>query len=272
MDPTIILSNGTDITYTDIDVSSIVGVGTVVVSLRIVEKSGILGTQVWIRRKGDVTEITPYRLIDNGSQFIETSVDSNYKFQYKTDGAIDIYVNGFFTSAILATNTSGSTGETFPVSISEIVEVLNGSGPDSGGDYSIFGMKVHEPTLSRIITVTNNRIFNLVGVGYWTNSVNLTTIKGTVRDFSILRLLKTLAGTSIHQHYNYTIGGFNVQKPAVSQIKEMIEEYKIECRSWMKQLLVRGTVKAQTGLSLSIINEDPNSSGIQYIDYDVPNL
>ena len=106
MDPQLIINEGTVTDWTDVDTSSLVGVGTTIVSLRIIEKSGILGTQVWVRRNGDTTEVTPYRLIDNGSIFIETSIDSNYTFQYKTDGTIDIRVTGFFSSSIPITITN----------------------------------------------------------------------------------------------------------------------------------------------------------------------
>lgn len=100
MDPTIILSNGVSTDWTDVDTSSLVDTRTTDLSLYIVEKSGTLGTKVWIRRKGDTSEVEAFRLIDNGSLNVWTSVNDDYIFQYKTDGMIDIYINGFLKNRI----------------------------------------------------------------------------------------------------------------------------------------------------------------------------
>ncbi len=271
MDPTIIVTNGSVTDWTDVDVSSVVGVGTVNIVLRIVEKSGILGTQVWVRRKGSTAEVPAYRLIDNGSISAETSVDSNYKFQYKTDGIVDIYVVGYLTSEIVPTDVSGLTGETFPVSVSEIVQLLNGTGPDGNSQYTIFGERIYGTMIDRAISISNNYIYMLLGADttVWAEAGRQTVIKGAIRDFAILRVLATACGVSIPTHYNYTAGGLNIQKPVVSQLRQMLDMYIYSCKRWQRLLLTTHGVSAQTDLVLVPINEqNPPSSTPTQVTYD----
>ncbi len=103
----------------------------------------------------------------------------------------------------------------------------------------------------------------------WVLANNQTVIKGAVRDFSALRVLATLAGISIPTHFNYSSGGLNVQKPVVSQLKQMIELYMISCRQWQKILLRRGFVLKQTDLTFLPINENPVGSGNTFVTYDI---
>lgn len=270
MDPIILVTNGTATTYTDVDASSYIAADSTTVLLRIVEKSGTLGTQVWLRKNGNSEDLTPYRLIDNGSTNAWVDVSAGV-FEYKTDGTVDIYVTGYLTTTVQPTVTDGLSDETFPVSISEIIYLLNGSGPNSSNEYTIFGEKIHRNSISMCISVSNNYIFLLTGANSttWTTAANQTKIKGAVRDFAIFRLLATLAGVSIPTHYNYSMGGLQVQKPVVSQLKQMLEVYNESCRQWLKILLTRYVVEKQTDLTVELINEEEDDSGITFVSYDM---
>ncbi len=271
MDPVIYVADGNATDWTDVDVSAL-ATGITNVTLRIVEKVGTLGTQVWIRRNGDTAVVAPYRLIDNGSIEASTSVTSGV-FEYKTDGQIDIYVNNYLTSVIEPSTVSGLTGETFPVSVSEIVNLLNGTGPTNGA-YTIFGMSIYSTMIDTAISISNNYLYMLLGADSteWAVAANQTKIKGAIRDMAVLRILGTCAGVAIPTHFNYSAGELTVSKSPNPALNQMIQMYQASVKMWMRILLGKNWTAVGTQTDMTYTNPIYNpDSGYNEITYDAQN-
>jgi len=156
-----------------------------------------------------------------------------------------------------------------------ILGTLGASGPDSNGNFTLFGMLIHQNVAESIVRQCYNYTTELVGESTMVLTDNSTVrkVEGFVSNYSALRILGILNGVVITTHFNYTSGGLNIQKPAVSQMKALMDVYSWECRRWQKLLLTRGIVSKQTDLNMSIINEqEPTGSGITVITFDSVNL
>ncbi len=172
--------------------------------------------------------------------------------------------------------TGQSTNDIFKRTVTavDVLGTLGASGPSSTGDYTVFGMAINQAVAEAIVRQCYNYTTELVGESRMVSSLgtDVRPINGFISSYSALRILGILAGVSITTHYNYTSGGLNIQKPAVSQIKAMLDLYSWETRRWSKILLTRAHVETQTDLDMSVINETSNKSGVTYISYDYPNL
>lgn len=156
-----------------------------------------------------------------------------------------------------------------------VLGTLGANGPDSNNDYTLFGMKINQNVAQSIVEQCYNYTTELIGESAIIQTDNSTVRKvtGFVTNYSALRILGILAGVSITTHFNYSAGGLNIQKPAVGQIRAMLDMYSWETRRWSKLLLTRSRVSTQTDMDMSIINEqEPEGSGIAIITYDAKNL
>lgn len=144
----------------------------------------------------------------------------------------------------------------------------------STSTYKIFGMTVPITTISMAIENAFDYTSELMGDSAMIEVTNFRKIKLFCADYATLRVLDVLNGVAIHTHYNYSSGGFNVQKPVIGQMAAMIEEYRQKVKRGQKLILTRG--KVDTGpvnMDVSIINERaPQGSGVEIVTYDAPNL
>lgn len=151
---------------------------------------------------------------------------------------------------------------------------LGALGPDSSGNYELFGMAIHQNVAESLVRQVYNYTTELVGEPKMisTLAADIRQLSGFITSYSALRILGVLSGVAITTHYNYSSGGLNIQKPVVGQMKAMLDLYGWETRRWQKLLLTRSHVGTQTDLDLSVINETSADSGITYVSYDYPNL
>jgi len=156
-----------------------------------------------------------------------------------------------------------------------LMSSMGATGPVSG-QYTIFGMAIHQNTVEALVSQAYDYTTELIGEGaiVATDTSTVRKIKGFISSYAAIRILAVLTGTSITTHFNYTSGGLNIQKPAVSQMAAMVVQYTAENNRWRKLLLTRAIVTTTTAdLQLSIINEaDPIGSGIQRVSYDFPGI
>jgi hypothetical protein len=180
-------------------------------------------------------------------------------------GVSDINLTGQATNDILSRTITGIN----------ILNTLGAIGPDSSGLYLLFGMKVHQNTAEAITRQCYDYCTDLIGESamVMTDSSSIRKINGFVSNYAALRILAILAGVSITTHFNYTSGGLNIQKPAVSQIAALLAHYSWETRRRQKILLTRGIVGIQVDLQMDMLNEaSPIGSGIQKITFDFPSI
>ena len=150
-----------------------------------------------------------------------------------------------------------------------VLGTLGAIGPDSCGNYSIFGMAISQQVAEKAVEQSYNYAEALIGETKMTDSAYAYRVEGFVSDFSALRILAILCGISIPSHFNFSAGGLNVQKPVVGQMKQTIDMYMYSCKRWQKMLLTRGIMNKQTDLSMYPLNEySPALSGNVYITYD----
>ena len=229
---------------------------------------------------GSYTEITTGsgQAIADSTYFDVTGTSSHwYKIRFY-DSVNGVYSD--YSAALQGEADTVLTGQTTndifkrTVSAVDVLGTLGASGPDSSGNYSIFGMSINQAVAEAIVRQCYNYTTELVGEARMVSSVStdIRPINNFISSYSSLRILGILAGVSITTHYNYTSGGLNIQKPAVSQIKAMLDLYSWETRRWSRILLTRSHVETQTDLDMDIINETETDSGITYISYDYPNL
>lgn len=192
------------------------------------------------------------------------SVASGYSESLQ--GTTELVITGQATNDILKRTITGVN----------ILGSLGASGPDTDGNYNLFGMKIHQNVAEATVRQCYNYCTELIGESRMvlTDNNSVRQIEGYITSYAALRILGILAGVSITTHYNYTLGGFNVQKPAVSQIAAMMDLYRDETKRWSKVLLTRGiATTGPTNLSLAIINEQaPQGSGIMIVTFDAVSL
>jgi hypothetical protein len=205
---------------------------------------------------------------------IDGTSTSWYKIRFYDSAAL-IYSE--YSDAIQGVSTATLTGQATndillrTITGVNILGALGAIGPDSNGNYTLFGMSLHQNTAEMIVSQCYDYTTELIGEDAITDTTPsiIRRVRGFVSNYSALRILAILAGVSITKHFNYTSGGLNVQKPAVSQMRAMLEHYAWETRRWQKLLLTRAVVETQDDLNLYIINEEaPIGSGITFISYD----
>lgn len=160
-----------------------------------------------------------------------------------------------------------------PVTTAMVLENLGNPTLDANNNYTVFGMSISSSSIAMQIENAYDYVSELVGDTNMSDSSYYKKIRGFIADYATLRIFGTLAGISIPTHFNYTVGGLNIQKPVVSQMRTAIEMYMYSCKRWQKALLRRGVVNKLSDLEISIPNEKPpTSSGILEIRYDAQSL
>jgi len=136
-------------------------------------------------------------------------------------------------------------------------------------NYTVYGMPLSITSLGMQIEMAFDYVYELLGSAALTEPTNYNKIKLFMADFATLRVLGTLQGQVIIKHFNYSSGGLNVQKPAVSQMNALVEHYTKQVSLWRKMLLTRAIVdKGPADLDMAIPNEKIAGSGIMTINYD----
>jgi len=227
---------------------------------------------------GTYTEIASQAISDSTYFDVNGLSTSWYRIRFYDSSAA---VFSDYSDALQGEEDTPITGQTEndilkrTITAVNILGTLGASGPDTSGNYSLFGMSIHQNVAEAIVRQCYDYTTELIGEDaiVETDRNTIRKVSGFVSNYSALRILGILAGVSITTHYNYTSGGLNIQKPAVSQIKAMLDIYSWETRRWSKLLLRRSVVSTPSDVTLSIINEEePAGSGITYVSYDSPNL
>ena len=120
MTETKVVSGGIATEWTD--VSSGLSSGTKAL-IRIENNTENNPVSVYVRKKGDTTSPLPDRMLDWASVTLLVSIDSSWKFQYKTSGTpVDIYV---ISDYIVPTANYGSIAQVYEMSGLTVNEVAN---------------------------------------------------------------------------------------------------------------------------------------------------
>jgi hypothetical protein len=200
-----------------------------------------------------------------------------YKIRF-FDSVNNVYSN--YSDAMLGETDPQLTGQTNNDILKRtltgvnILGTLGATGPDSTGNFTLFGMTIHQNVAESIVRQCYNYTTELVGEPKMISALatDIRQLSGFITSYSALRILGVLSGVAITTHFNYSSGGLNIQKPVVGQMRAMLDLYAWECRRWQKLLLTRSHVGTQTDLDLSVINETSADSGITYVSYDFPNI
>jgi len=206
------------------------------------------------------------------STFFDVDGTSTNYYKIRFYSSTDLVYSSFSTPMLGITEADQYTRLINAVTI---LGTLGAVGPDANNNFSIFGMSINQNVVEAIVDQVYDYTTELIGEGQMasTEATIIRRIKGFISTYSAVKILTVLTGISITVHFNYTSGGLNIQKSAVSQMASMMTQYTIESNRWRKLLLTRAIVSKQTDLDLTLINEqEPEGSGIQQITYDFPGI
>ncbi len=114
------------------------------------------------------------------------------------------------------------------VTLDEIVDHLNLTGPDSNGNFTVFGLSVSADSVQAHINHANKYLYSLVPGLQVAADPRWPSAELAALDIACLGVLVTIVGGSLVGAYDYFLGDMRVARtgPYASAIKAAIEGYR----------------------------------------------
>ena len=217
----------------------------------------------------------------SGYSVIATIAIATSNYYDPTGGATDLYrirfydsINFYYSEYSTPTTATPDTDVLkHTINAITVLGTLGAIGPDSSGNFTLFGMKINQNVAESIVEQAYLYTEELIGSSAIVEVSNANKVNGFVMDYSALRIIGVLNGIAITTHFNYSSGGLNIQKPVIGQMAALMDFYRQSVNRWRKLLLSRGKVATVNDLDMSVINERaPQGSGVKIVTYDQPNL
>ena len=112
-------------------------------------------------------------------------------------------------------------------SLAEVVTYLNASGPDSNGNFTVYGLPVNADSVQAHVDQANKYVYSLAP-GLTPTDSHYVSAQLAALDIACLRILVTSVGGSLVGAYDYFLGDMRVARagPYASAIKSAIDGYR----------------------------------------------
>jgi hypothetical protein len=114
------------------------------------------------------------------------------------------------------------------ISVTDVEAQLNASGPDSNGNFTVYGLTITPAAFQAHTDYANNYMNALIGSDLQTTDPKYLIAKGAALNLACLRVLVVTSGGALVGAYDYFLGDLRVARagPYAAAIQRTIEGLK----------------------------------------------